>query len=117
MDRLVRFNVLAMSGPAVEAAGDVVRCSSTRPAITLGNRQASEFIPLPDVTEKELADAAQLASLSWDAGRPLHRGSGQGALRHQGRDLAQFRGHHFIPFSAHAQARPRPSICRSLQRP
>ena len=65
MDRLVRFNVLAMSGRAVEAAGDVDTLLLDKTGtITLGNRQASEFIPLPGVTEKELADAAQLASLS-----------------------------------------------------
>src|SRR4030081_1867926 len=65
MDRLVRFNVLAMSGRAVEAAGDVDTLLLDKTGtITLGNRQAAEFIPLPDVSEKELADAAQLASLS-----------------------------------------------------
>jgi len=64
MDRLVRFNVLAMSGRAVEAAGDVDTLLLDKTGtITLGNRQATEFIPLPGVTEKELADAAQLASL------------------------------------------------------
>ena len=65
MDRLVRFNVLAMSGRAVEAAGDVDTLLLDKTGtITLGNRQATEFIPLPGVSEKELADAAQLASLS-----------------------------------------------------
>jgi K+-transporting ATPase ATPase B chain len=65
MDRLVRFNVLAMSGRAVEAAGDVDTLLLDKTGtITLGNRQAAEFIPLPGVTEAELADAAQLASLS-----------------------------------------------------
>ena len=64
MDRLVRFNVLAMSGRAVEAAGDVDTLLLDKTGtITLGNRQATEFIPLPGVSEKELADAAQLASL------------------------------------------------------
>jgi K+-transporting ATPase ATPase B chain len=65
MDRLVRRNVLALSGRAVEAAGD---CSTLlldkTGTITLGNRQAAEFLPLPGVTEMELADAAQLASLA-----------------------------------------------------
>ena len=65
MDRLVRRNVLALSGRAVEAAGD---CSTLlldkTGTITLGNRQATEFLPLPGVTELELADAAQLASLA-----------------------------------------------------
>jgi K+-transporting ATPase ATPase B chain len=65
MDRLVKFNVLAMSGRAVEAAGDVDTLLLDKTGtITLGNRQAAEFIPLPGVTEQELADAAQLSSLS-----------------------------------------------------
>ncbi len=65
MDRLVRFNVLAMSGRAVEAAGDVDTLLLDKTGtITLGNRQATEFLPLPGVTERELADAAQLSSLS-----------------------------------------------------
>jgi len=64
MDRLVRFNVLAMSGRAVEAAGDVDTLLLDKTGtITLGNRQATEFLPLTGVTENELADAAQLASL------------------------------------------------------
>ena len=65
IDRLVQRNVLALSGRAVEAAGD---CSTLlldkTGTITLGNRQAAEFIPLPGVTEDELADAAQLASFA-----------------------------------------------------
>ena len=65
MDRLVRFNVLAMSGRAVEAAGDVDTLLLDKTGtITLGNRQATEFMALPGVEEGELADAAQLASLS-----------------------------------------------------
>ena len=65
MDRLVRFNVLAMSGRAVEAAGDVDTLLLDKTGtITLGNRQATEFMPLRGVTEQELADAAQLASLA-----------------------------------------------------
>ena len=65
MDRLIQHNVLAMSGRAVEAAGDVHTLLLDKTGtITLGNRQASEFVPLPGVTEAELADAAQLASLS-----------------------------------------------------
>jgi K+-transporting ATPase ATPase B chain len=65
MDRLVRFNVLAMSGRAVEAAGDVDTLLLDKTGtITLGNRQATEFIALPGVDEAVLADAAQLASLS-----------------------------------------------------
>ena len=65
MDRLVRRNVLALSGRAVEAAGD---CSTLlldkTGTITLGNRQAAEFLPLAGVSEAELADAAQLSSLA-----------------------------------------------------
>ena len=65
MDRLVRFNVLAMSGRAVEAAGDVDTLLLDKTGtITLGNRQATEFIALAGVNVQELADAAQLASLS-----------------------------------------------------
>ena len=65
MDRLVQHNVLAMSGRAVEAAGDVNTLLLDKTGtITLGNRQASQFIPAPGVTDKELADAAQLSSLA-----------------------------------------------------
>ncbi|KQP94114.1 potassium-transporting ATPase subunit B [Methylobacterium sp. Leaf113] len=65
MDRLVRFNVLAMSGRAVEAAGDVDTLLLDKTGtITLGNRQATEFRPVRGVTEQDLADAAQLASLA-----------------------------------------------------
>jgi len=65
MDRLVRFNVLAMSGRAVEAAGDVDTLLLDKTGtITLGNRQAAEFLPVHGVSDRELADAAQLASLA-----------------------------------------------------
>ncbi len=65
MDRLVRFNVLAMSGRAVEAAGDVDTLLLDKTGtITLGNRQATSFRPVRGVSEQELADAAQLASLA-----------------------------------------------------
>jgi len=65
MDRLVQRNVLAMSGRAVEAAGDVHTLLLDKTGtITLGNRQATEFVPLPGVTEQEIADAAQLSSLA-----------------------------------------------------
>lgn len=65
MDRLVRFNVLAMSGRAVEAAGDVDTLLLDKTGtITLGNRQATAFHPVAGVSEAELADAAQLASLA-----------------------------------------------------
>jgi K+-transporting ATPase ATPase B chain len=65
MDRLVQHNVLAMSGRAVEAAGDVNTLLLDKTGtITLGNRQAAQFIPAPGVAENELADAAQLSSLA-----------------------------------------------------
>jgi len=65
IDRLVQKNVLAMSGRAVEAAGDVdVLLLDKTGTITLGNRQAVEFMPAPGVTERQLAEAAQLASLA-----------------------------------------------------
>jgi potassium-transporting ATPase ATP-binding subunit len=65
MDRLVQRNVLAMSGRAVEAAGDVNTLLLDKTGtITLGNRQAAEFIPVRGVTEADLADAAQLSSLA-----------------------------------------------------
>jgi K+-transporting ATPase ATPase B chain len=65
MDRLVQYNVLAMSGRAVEAAGDVNTLLLDKTGtITLGNRQAAAFMPAPGVTEEELASAAQLASLA-----------------------------------------------------
>ena len=65
MDRLVQYNVLAMSGRAVEAAGDVNTLLLDKTGtITLGNRQATEFLPAPDVSHERLANAAQLSSLS-----------------------------------------------------
>ncbi len=65
MDRLVQRNVLAMSGRAVEASGDVdVLLLDKTGTITLGNRQAAEFLPVPGVDERELAEVAQLASLA-----------------------------------------------------
>ncbi len=101
MDRLVRFNVLAMSGRAVEAAGDVDTLLLDKTGtITLGNRQATEFKPVSGVTEQELADAAQLASLADETpeGRSIVvLAKEKYGIR--GRDLAELRGN-FIPFSA-----------------
>ncbi len=80
MDRLVQRNVLAMSGRAVEAAGDVNTLLLDKTGtITLGNRQASEFLPVDGVTvEATLADAAQLSSLADETpGGPLDRGARQ----------------------------------------
>src|SRR5437868_14733620 len=65
MDRMIQKNVIAMSGSAVEAAGDVdVLLLDKTGTITLGNRQATAFFPADGVTESTLADAAQLASLA-----------------------------------------------------
>ena len=101
MDRLVRFNVLAMSGRAVEAAGDVDTLLLDKTGtITLGNRQATEFIPLAGISPQELADASQLASLSDETpeGRSIVvLAKEKYALR--GREMAPM-GAHFIPFSA-----------------
>jgi K+-transporting ATPase ATPase B chain len=101
MDRLVRFNVLAMSGRSVEAAGDVDTLLLDKTGtITLGNRQATEFKPLRGVTEQELADAAQLASLADETpeGRSIVvLAKEKYGIR--GRDLAEMKAN-FIPFSA-----------------
>jgi K+-transporting ATPase ATPase B chain len=101
MDRLVRFNVLAMSGRAVEAAGDVDTLLLDKTGtITLGNRQATEFLPLPGVREIDLADAAQLSSLSDET--PEGRSIVVLAKEKYGiraRDMAPMHAT-FIPFSA-----------------
>jgi potassium-transporting ATPase ATP-binding subunit len=101
MDRLVRFNVLAMSGRAVEAAGDVDTLLLDKTGtITLGNRQATEFKPIRGVTEQELADAAQLASLADETpeGRSIVvLAKEKYGIR--GRELGELRAN-FIPFSA-----------------
>jgi K+-transporting ATPase ATPase B chain len=101
MDRLVRFNVLAMSGRAVEAAGDVDTLLLDKTGtITLGNRQATSFLPVSDVTERELADAAQLASLSDETpeGRSIVVLAKE-AYGIRGRDMAPLHAR-FIPFTA-----------------
>jgi potassium-transporting ATPase ATP-binding subunit len=104
MDRLVRFNVLALSGRAVEAAGDVDTLLLDKTGtITLGNRQATEFKPLRGVSEQELADAAQLASLADET--PEGRSIVVLAKEKYGiraRDLAELRGK-FIPFTAQSR--------------
>src|SRR5258708_20136521 len=65
MDRLIQANVIAVSGRAVEAAGDVdVLLLDKTGTITLGNRQATNFVPAPGIDERTLADAAQIASLA-----------------------------------------------------
>ncbi|MFB6462651.1 potassium-transporting ATPase subunit KdpB [Bradyrhizobium tunisiense] len=101
MDRLVRFNVLAMSGRAVEAAGDVDTLLLDKTGtITLGNRQATAFRPLRGVTEQELADAAQLASLADETpeGRSIVVLAKE-KYGMRGRDMAEL-GATFIPFTA-----------------
>ena len=101
MDRLIRFNVLAMSGRSVEASGDVDTLLLDKTGtITLGNRQATEFLPLPGVSERELADAAQLASLPDETpeGRSIVVLAKQKyGLR--GREMAPLRAR-FVPFTA-----------------
>jgi K+-transporting ATPase ATPase B chain len=101
MDRLVRFNVLAMSGRAVEAAGDVDTLLLDKTGtITLGNRQATAFRPVRGVTEQELADAAQLASLADET--PEGRSIVVLAKEKYGirsRDMAELNAT-FIPFTA-----------------
>lgn len=101
MDRLVRFNVLAMSGRAVEAAGDVDTLLLDKTGtITLGNRQATAFRPVRGVAEQELADAAQLASLADETpeGRSIVvLAKEKYGIR--GRDMAEL-GATFVPFTA-----------------
>ncbi len=100
MDRMVQANVIAMSGHAVEAAGDVdVLLLDKTGTITLGNREAIEFIPALGVSIEELADAAQLASLADETpeGRSIVVLAKNYGLR--GRELAQIQAT-FIPFTA-----------------
>ncbi|MBC2885552.1 potassium-transporting ATPase subunit KdpB [Ochrobactrum sp. CM-21-5] len=104
MDRLVRFNVLAMSGRAVEAAGDVDTLLLDKTGtITLGNRQATAFMPVGGVTEQELADAAQLASLADETpeGRSIVvLAKEKYSLR--GRDMQNLHAS-FVPFTAQSR--------------
>ncbi len=104
MDRLVQHNVLATSGRAVEAAGDVNTLLLDKTGtITIGNRQATEFVPAPGVTGAELADASQLSSLSDETpeGRSIViLAKEQYNLR--GRELGQMNAE-FIPFSANTR--------------
>src|SRR5207245_1759718 len=101
MDRLVQHNVLAMSGRAVEAAGDVNTLLLDKTGtITLGNRQAAELVAAPGVSNDQLADAAQLASLPDETpeGRSIVvLAKEQYNLR--GRELSGLQAH-FVPFSA-----------------
>ena len=100
MDRLVRRNVLALSGRAVEASGDVdVLLLDKTGTITLGNRQASEFLPMPGVPEADLAEAAQLSSLADETpeGRSIVVLAKQYGLREHEMAPAHAR---FVPFTA-----------------
>lgn len=101
MDRLVRFNVLAMSGRAVEAAGDIDTLLLDKTGtITLGNRQATSFRPVRGVSKQDLADAAQLASLADETpeGRSIVvLAKEKYAIR--GRDMATLKAV-FVPFTA-----------------
>ena len=102
IDRMVQHNVLAMSGKAVEAAGDVdVLLLDKTGTITLGNRAATEFFPAPGVTEQELADAAQLSSLADET--PEGRSIVILAKEKYGiraRELHEMPGAEFVPFTA-----------------
>src|SRR5437588_7512845 len=101
MDRMIQKNVLAMSGRAVEAAGDVdVLLLDKTGTITLGNRQATQFSPAPGVSEAELADAAQLASLADETpeGRSIVLLSKE-KYQLRERDIQKL-GATFVPFTA-----------------
>jgi K+-transporting ATPase ATPase B chain len=104
MDRLVQHNVLAMSGRAVEAAGDVNTLLLDKTGtITLGNRQATEFIPINGITDTQLADAAQLSSLADETpeGRSIVvLAKSKYGLR--GRELAPHQAQ-FFAFTAHTR--------------
>ena len=100
MDRLVRRNVLALSGRAVEASGDVdVLLLDKTGTITIGNRLASEFIPMPGVSEAELAEVAQMASLADETpeGRSIVALAKQHGIREH--DMANLKPE-FVPFTA-----------------
>jgi K+-transporting ATPase ATPase B chain len=99
MDRLVQRNVLAMSGRAVEASGDVdVLLLDKTGTITLGDRQATEFVPAPGVEERELAEVAQLASLADET--PEGRSIVVLAKERFGVRERQLGDHRFVPFTA-----------------
>jgi K+-transporting ATPase ATPase B chain len=104
MDRVMQHNVLAMSGKAVEAAGDVNTLLLDKTGtITLGNRQAVAFLPVNGATEMELADAAQLSSLADETpeGRSIVVLAKE-KYNIRGREVAEHEAH-FIPFSAYTR--------------
>ena len=101
IDRLVQKNVLAMSGRAVEAAGDVdVLLLDKTGTITMGNRQATDFLPAPGVTKQQMADAAQLASLADETpeGRSVVVLAKSFGIR--ARELSDMANATFVPFTA-----------------
>jgi len=101
IDRLVQKNVLAMSGRAVEAAGDVdVLLLDKTGTITMGNRQATDFLPAPGVTQQQMADAAQLASLADETpeGRSVVVLAKNFGIR--ARELSEMANATFVPFTA-----------------
>lgn len=101
IDRLIQKNVLAMSGRAVEAAGDVdVLLLDKTGTITLGNRQAVALLPAPGIAVEDLAKVAQLASLADETpeGRSIVVLAKQYGLR--GRELSEFENARFVPFTA-----------------
>jgi len=104
MDRLIRHNVIATSGRAIEAAGDVdVLLLDKTGTVTLGNRMATEFTPAPGITKERLADAAQLASLADETpeGRSIVvLAKEKYGLR--GRDIHDIAAH-FVPFTAQSR--------------
>ncbi|WP_344878537.1 potassium-transporting ATPase subunit KdpB, partial [Nonomuraea antimicrobica] len=99
MDRLVQRNVLAMSGRAVEAAGDVSTLLLDKTGtITLGNREAGQFVPVDGVTEQELAEAAQISSLADET--PEGRSIVVFAKEHYGLRERDLQGAQWVPFTA-----------------
>ena len=99
MDRLVRRNVLALSGRAVEASGDVdVLLLDKTGTITLGNREATEFLPMPGVAEADLAEVAQIASLADET--PEGRSIVVLAKQYGIREHHSSRRRNFVPFTA-----------------
>jgi K+-transporting ATPase ATPase B chain len=99
MDRLVQHNVLAMSGRAVEAAGDVSTLLLDKTGtITIGNREAAQFLPVGDVTEHELAEAALISSLADET--PEGRSIVKLAVEHFGLERKELLGATLVPFTA-----------------
>jgi K+-transporting ATPase ATPase B chain len=104
IDRLVQKNVLVSSGRAVEAAGDVdVLLLDKTGTVTIGNREATNFLPVPGVTEQELADAAQLTSLADETpeGRSVVILAKKFGIR--ARQLSDMANVNFVPFTAHTR--------------